>query len=339
MNKDAEIAMALIEGLDVGLTDVARLFLELVERSGAKRLKKENLLNRCRKVIEMGVDAVKKESQTVPFSQAVEELIEAKKDKAKVTQRDMRYVLRKIMNKNPEWRQKGLRSISTQDCTEMLERTFPLPSQRKKARAILSGVFSFGRKRQWCGENPVSLVDIPKVIEEEVVPLKMNEIQRLIKTAQSREFSDCTPAIAIMLWAGVRPTEVSRLKWGDVDFEERELIIAPRHSKTGGGRHIPIYPVLWQVLHQYKGVNKKEKICPVNWFTKWRLLRLKAGFRYWQKDVLRHTFASYFAKKFRDLQSLQHIMGHRSTSLLRTRYVNLKGISHSEASMFWKTAV
>ena len=45
--------------------------------------------------------------------------------------------------------------------------------------------------------------------------------------------------------------------------------------------------------------------------------------------------AFYHAKHFKDYNLLQMEMGHRSSSLLRTRYLNMKGISPQTATRFW----
>ena len=80
-------------------------------------------------------------------------------------------------------------------------------------------------------------------------------------------------------------------------------------------------------------------ICPKGWTIKWRKIRRRAGWgsrkRSWMPDCLRHTYASYHAKHFKDYNLLQMEMGHRSSSLLRTRYLNMKGISVQTANRFW----
>ena len=83
-------------------------------------------------------------------------------------------------------------------------------------------------------------------------------------------------------------------------------------------------------------------LCPPNWPVRWRLLRKKAGwglhnrFGEWSADALRHTYASYHAKWFRDFSLLQLEMGHRSSSLLRERYLNMEGVSRDRARIFWE---
>ena len=55
----------------------------------------------------------------------------------------------------------------------------------------------------------------------------------------------------------------------------------------------------------------------------------------WINDVLRHTFASYHLKHFKNLILLQAEMGHRDLNLLRSRYVNMQGITKDDAWIFF----
>ncbi len=53
------------------------------------------------------------------------------------------------------------------------------------------------------------------------------------------------------LYGGIRPYEVRRLTWGDVDWEEGEVRIRPRQSKTGGGRQVPLSRSVLAWLRSY----------------------------------------------------------------------------------------
>jgi integrase len=281
----------------------------------------------------LGTEALKKEEQSVPFAEAVAYTRQVKQHRAARTQSDIAYYMRRLMRAVPGLAEKSLRSLTPQDCREALQIAYPTPSQQRKARAILSGVFSVGRRRGWCSENPLQLVDAPVVQEKEIVPLPLHEVRQLVETARRKPHRAALPALGLMLHAGVRPQEVTRLQWGDIDFEEREICIPARHSKTGGARHIPVSPPLLQMLVRYRGCGR---ICPPNWRSRWLELRRSAGFEHWVPDVLRHTFASYHAKHFRDIAALQLSMGHRDQRLLMSRYINLRGITRRQAAAFWK---
>ena len=138
------------------------------------------------------------------------------------------------------------------------------------------------------------------------------------------------------MFAGVRPREVHRLTWKDIDLEENSITIHSLCSKTGGVRQVEICSSLKRLLAPFANGKKNEKVCPKNWQKRWRDIRNDSGFKnVWVQDILRHTYASYHAKRFKDLPRLQLNMGHYDLSLLRSRYVNMRGISHTDARDFF----
>lgn len=324
---DAVIFLLKKSGLQ--LLDAARLVLELVEGCGEGKASPA----RCRRVVQLGSAALQQEEQSVSFAEAVAFTRQAKRHRAARTQADIAYYMRRLMRAVPWLGARMLRSLSPQDCRCALQKAYPTPSQQKKARAILSGVFSVGTRQGWCSENPVRLVDAPAVQEKEIKPLSLPEVQQLVQVAKRKQHRAALPALGLMLHAGVRPQEVVRLRWQDIDLEEREICLAPHHSKTGGARRIPISPPLLQLLRRHRS---SGRICPPNWRHRWRHLRREAGFADWVPDVLRHTYASYYVKQHRDMTGLQLSMGHRDQRLLMCRYINLRGITRSSAAEFWK---
>ena len=141
----------------------------------------------------------------------------------------------------------------------------------------------------------------------------------------------------MMLYAGIRPHEVARLTWAQVDLRERAIYILPQHSKTGGARRVTIHKPLMKILRRYKEITHEKKICPPGWLRHWRELRRAAGWgspaHPWPQDALRHTFASYHLSHFRSYAELQVEIGHRDATLLRTRYLCMNGV-HASAQ-FW----
>ena len=97
-----------------------------------------------------------------------------------------------------------------------------------------------------------------------------------------------------------------------------------------------IHKPLLRVLRAHKR-GDGEMICPVNWLHHWRELRRAAGWstpaRRWPQYALRHTFASYHLSHFRSFAELQLEIGHRDATLLRTRYVDMRGVRG--AAGFW----
>ncbi|MDO4955315.1 MAG: hypothetical protein Q4E43_09290, partial [Akkermansia sp.] len=109
--------------------------------------------------------------------------------------------------------------------------------------------------------------------------------------------------------------EVSRIDpERDIDWQNQRVVVRPTTSKTGGGRVVPLR----------KADAISVRTIPHCWKERWHALRSKAGWNQshpWQPDICRHTFATYHAARFKNFAELQMEMGHRDSSLLRTRYV------------------
>lgn len=87
-------------------------------------------------------------------------------------------------------------------------------------------------------------------------------------------------------------------------------------------------------LRKLNCLRKAEAVIPRNWMNRWRELRHAAGLHDWRPDTLRHTFATYHALYFRNLEQLRLEMGHRNVDLLRSRYV--LAVGRSAAVRFWR---
>ena len=328
--KQNHIAKSLLAGTGVSENDAARLTLEAIETLGelATGTSHTELVTLLRRVIQAGVAAVKAAEHTVTLSVAAWASVEARKDLRPTTRRDLRHFVRRILRVEGA-ADMPLRSMSTADCKRILAAAFgSSPSSYRKGRVILSSVFSYGIRQEWADSNPVTRIEVPSVQEKPIEPLTPKEVEKLQATASRPEFRDMRFSLSLMLYGGIRPTEVSRLQAGDINWEEGHVIIRPRASKTGGGRAVPLRGV--------RGIRKHERFIPRNWKRRWQALRRAAGFRHWVPDVCRHTFATYHAAMFRNLPELQLEMGHRDTSLLRSRY--MVPARRKDAASFWQSA-
>lgn len=330
-------AEILLKGSGLNMVDAASLAVELLSLCGGRRS-----MRRARKAIFLGAEELRKGEKTVSFAVAVEETLKTKRGLRPATLRDIRYFTAALMRRCPELGNFPVRKLTPEHCARFLEMAFSSGRQRYKARAVMSGVLSVALRRGWCGENPVARVEPFPFRERTIAVLAREEVESLRNAVESPEFRDCAPAVWIMLYAGIRPGEVARLRWSDVDLEERVISVRSSASKTGGVRHVTIHSVLWRLLAGYGEREPNDLLCPSGWRLRWRLIRKKAGwgaqgrFGEWRADVLRHTYASCHAKWFRDFSLLQMEMGHRSSTLLRTRYLNMEGVSRDRARLFWE---
>lgn len=322
-------ALVILRGTGLDVVQVAMLAREALAANRGR-------VARVRKCLALGAQELQRQERTVSFRRAVEEALSARQHRRARTLVDFRYICRRLMKRCRGLAERRVRSIRPEECAAWLEAAFESSSQRHKARAILSGVFSTAVKRGWCESNPVARVERPQVRETRLPVLSPQEIEQITRTAAEYEGGLCAAAVGMMLYAGIRPHEVARLSWAQVDLQERVIYIHPSHSKTGGARRVTIHPPLLRIL-QRQQQEPAQRICPPNWQKHWRELRRQAGWdnagHRWRQDALRHTFASYHLSYFRSYTELQFEMGHRDAALLRTRYVDQRGVR--DAPRFW----
>ena len=328
--KQKRLAKELLGSTGLTAPDAARVVLETLEALGekARGLRREERMQLLRQVMQAGVEALAQREQTVTLREALWASVEARKDLRPTSRRDLRNYTRRILRVEGAG-ELPLRAMRVADCKRLLAAAFGgSASSYKKGRAVLSSVFSYGVRQEWCDTNPVARIEVPKVVEKPICPLTPEEVERLKAAAELPRHRAMRFSLRLMLYGGIRPTEVSRLQPEDIRWEEGQVIIRPTVSKTGGGRAVP--------LRGMQGIGKRERYIPRNWMRRWQALRRAAGFRHgrWVPDVCRHSFASYHLGHFRNLAETQLEMGHRDASLLRSRYA--VPVAPKAAAAYWK---
>lgn len=322
------IAEKLLEPYGITLLDAARVIRDLFDGTPELQYAPSGSLSVLKHILRSGVHALQEETRTVSFAEAAYASIEARGHLRATTLRDLRYYVRRMLKVG--WvADRPLRAMRTRECRRLLEESCNTgKSTFAKGRVILHSIFSYGMRQEWCDENPVNRIEVPKPSEKEIKPLSISEVKRLEKAAEMPQHREMRFSLALMLYCGIRPTEVSRLEARDISRTEKCVFIRPQKSKTGGGRRVP--------LRKADNIPHEERMIPDDWEKRWRSLRRAAGFRTWVPDRCRHTFATYHAYRFKNLPLLQLEMGHRSTDLLRTRYLNLCSVRSRDVGQFWK---
>lgn len=329
IHKNCPQEMGIIPG------DVTRLGLELLEAC-PRNIKGTARLNYCREIIIEGSRAMKEATCSVTFREAVKVSLSERAGRRPSTLRELRYVCKRILEDSPDIARMKLRRIKAEHCYNVLSALFPVPRQFRKARVILHSIFACGIRHGWCSSNPVDGVTEPPLAEVEITALAWEKLRKLVQKAREAQHRPCAAMLGVMLWGGIRPAEAQRLRWEDINWEEGIILLPARHSKTGGARCITLYPVLRRWLTRIcEGKRRTGLLCPRSWGKRWSKLRRESGIEEWQQDVLRHTFASYHLKHFKELSRLQLEMGHSSLELLRTRYLNMRDITKEHARQFW----
>mgnify|MGYP003291701349 FL=1 len=318
----------LLREYSLRVMDAVRLTMECIEglNTRAAGVSRGELICLLRRVIAAGIAAIQAEERTECFEKVAWESVAARANRRPTTMRDLRHYVRRMLRVEGVG-QMPLRGMTVAQCREILQKAFGQSVHSyRKGRVILHSIFAYGMRREWCDFNPVDRIDNPEVAERPVAPLNQEEVMKLKSTAATRRFKDMRFSLSLLLYSGVRPAEVERISAEDVCWEDRQVIIRARNSKTGGGRVVP--------LRLLPGLRQQDCYVPPNWQNRWQALRRAAGFTRWVPDVCRHTFATYHAAYFRNLPELQLEMGHRDVSLLRSRY--MAPALRKSAKEFWR---
>lgn len=331
MAAEWEECIKMLQPLNIGLLEVVKSMAKMIELRGTSYG-----IRGVEDCFFSGLKKEKEDQKSLTWKEAVKELLllrEIIQKRRPRTIKQIRITAERVERECEEFSRKLLSEITADDCRRMINECFSTPKQRDDARRVLSGVFTNGMKREWCKENPMSRLDTLVIKEKEILALTPNQVRELFVSSPR----DCIPALAIMTFAGIRPEETTRLSWEDVDFSEKVISVRDRSSKTGGTRHVSMCPALISWLESCDV--KIGNIIPKGWERKWGMIRKRAGWspkeNPWSADALRHTYASYHAKKHKDFPLLQMEMGHRSAQLLRQRYTNLSGVTDASTEEFW----
>lgn len=183
----------------------------------------------------------------------------------------------------------------------------------------LKTFFNFALREKYIFENPVQRKK-PKLPRRTPEVLKPEEVQRCLAATEGRISHDM---IYLALFIGARPAELMRLRWEDVDFGKELITI--QQAKDGEFRKINLHP---KALAHLRGIKQPDgPIFPgvnADWLVRegrWIKETAKVGHikKFWYS--LRHTFATTYYEKTRDLRGLQEILGHSKIEMT-TVYVN-----------------
>lgn len=141
--------------------------------------------------------------------------------------------------------------------------------------------------------------------------------------------------IRILLYTGMRRSELVFLAWDDIDFHNKLITIQSKpeagfHPKNYRVRSIPINPELFQLLLDLPQTGKyifddgQEKPLHSKYYysREFRKILKAANIDNANLHTLRHTFASYLVMAGVDLRTVQELLGH-STVQITERYSHL----------------
>lgn len=206
-----------------------------------------------------------------------------------------------------------------------------LASRKVSPRSMMNDKLALSRLLSWCVErprkwiptNPVAQVRVEVPESGEPPILTLPQVRTLLEAARNHRGGRAkvagrlVPYLVASLWAGIRPGELARLKWEQLDLAGGTIRVRQAESKTGPPRvvELPANLLAWLQWCQKRGLTSFKAVRK-----EFDVVRAKAGLlESWPDDVLRHTAVSHHVRKHGSFALTALAMGN-SEAVIRKHY-------------------
>lgn len=227
-----------------------------------------------------------------------------------------------------------INSISRDEVKAHILARFEKDSSRRFVKVSLVYFFRWCQVKKWCSnwDAPIKW-ELEKTDEKLIEIIDVGKVSEIFRKAPHT----LIPALALMFFAGIRPSEISDrrktelLNWENINFEEKIILIPGSVAKTRRTRLLTDLPDnLWKWLEL---TPEKERIGKVSkaqttFLRQRKSVFLEAGFDKVPDDAARHSFASY-GFHFIGVEKTIDILGHTSPQMFFRHY---KGAANAKKS-------
>src|ERR1041385_441263 len=182
------------------------------------------------------------------------------------------------------------------------------PERQNNIRKDYRTFFNWCVANGYTQSNPAELVAVKTIERGEITTLSVEKVRDLMKVAAGYKRGKLVPYVALASFCAIRPDELARLSWDQIDLKEGQVTVTASAAKKRGRRvvDIPENCVAW--LQPFE--KKKAPIKGKNWRKDFDWLKSRIGYGNpermpqgkggkdkekwahlvpWPQDVLRHT--------------------------------------------------
>lgn len=277
------------------------------------------------RAIEAALPLLRSLERSVTVEQLFRNFVEAKK-------RSWRPATLRAFNTSSKifLRRFGGRLIASIDADELeawYETSFSTDGYRAHEIRTIRPAFTWAKRRRLLQDSPYAFIERVNVKRHAIAIYTPKQAEAIMHACPP----DCVAAYALLLFAGVRPKELTQLKWGDI--RDGYIHITPAVAKTWQVRNIEAEPTLAAWLTSTGKHAAEELVCPPNWVRKGQAIRAAAGVPV-MPDAPRHSYASYHLAIHRDIAGLKNNLGHSPNS--DTLFAHYRAAAlPSDAQQYW----
>lgn len=284
-------------------------------------------------------------SVKVALADALSQFIKAKtaSNSRPDTIRSLEYKVGTFVSKHAE---KLVCEVTPNDLMAEIHRSGLIPVSKSNIRRALHSFFEWCATRKpqaYCSSNPVKSIEPIKVDRDEPQILALDGVKRLVAAAEAHRGGACMPYVALGLYCAIRPTELARLSWNEIDLKAKTVTIGAKLAKMRQRRivEIPKNAIQFLTTHALtktpiKGKNARRDFDAV---------KAAAGFggranknsdlKPWTADILRHTGISYHLAQHQHEVKTAAWAGN-SPDVIQRHYKGI--VNKNDAKAFWAIA-
>ena len=211
-----------------------------------------------------------------------------------------------------------------------------------------SNFFRWSIRNEHRPDNPLAPIGKRKIDRGKIAILSMSEICGLLAAARDYRDGDMVPYVTLFLFGGVRHSEIERLTWDDIDFEDGTISVDDDVAKMRARRTIEMPRIgaggpnllAWLKPHR---IARKPFVGPA-WRDHFKAVKEAAGFgtptkekpdlKPWVQDIIRHTSITYHLA-WSQHEGRTATWAGNSPNIVQQHYKG-RGVKERDAIKFWK---
>jgi integrase len=149
---------------------------------------------------------------------------------------------------------------------------------------VFTNFFNWCQRNKYVAVSPLENIGSITIDREQPEILTLPQVRALVHAASAYKGGVCLPYVVAGLFCGIRPKEISRIKWDDVNLKTNTVSVS---GKLRGRRmvDIPQNASAFLLTHAIR----KTPFVGSNWRKDFDKVKTLAGLTSWPQDVMRHT--------------------------------------------------